>query len=894
VITVWRASVKNRAATDILVAPALRNTLLRQRAAFYWLLLIALLTVADAVASVAFAQNQLGMGPAIKGSIGFNLASLGGALACSVLVGVVKPAWWRRAMVALVILPTPILLATSHNLTAGFAACALVWPCVWLGRELAGRLCPGLGVLPAWSIGAALGFGLIAAWAFLLGTLGVLRPQFVWPVLVMVTLVLGVTARGRLVRDARACGDWLRRPIDRWQLLLLVLTGITLACVWLNLLGALTPEIRSDATRQRLASAAQFARTGSLAPSDPDLAVATAPALGEILYGAALTVGPVQTAKLVNFLAGLFCALTIFALGRRFGGDLAGGLAAFAFYTTTIVGYLSQTAYLDLFTTLFAVVAALCLTLHARPSWRTITLAGVCIGLGVAIKVHFGYVAVGLGVTALVLLARRHSWRQAVALLALLVTVAVATAAPWLVRSYVLTGAVPGLEYGTASLTRGDGEHPAELADLTDFGFGRSFMHLLAAPFTTTFLSYSFGGNQLYAPTLGGHIGYLLLALVPLLLLLRPRRTTLALGAGALVASVLWFYTAQYLRYGLPIFGFVCPLAGAAFARIRATGCQRTAIRAMHALVIVIALAGVGARMQMPDIAHRFAFGRQSRDAFLTEYLSLESSGSFPVITLLNAEPAATRVLADFDGARLYTPVRISNPSTTVDGLSFVGTDQAVLARLAQGGYSHILLDRRRWVVAGSDWDRVTAVNEDFLRRNTILLGGGEYSYLYRLLPPDQRGGKISWTRGAELLPNGGFETPGDKAPAGWTALGQPKQDGSGRFSHTGQGAVLLTGQAELAATVAVTPNTTYLFADATRSVQEYGMTNIRIEWHDPSGKVISVTEEHMPASPQVYHTFSMLATAPGNAATATIHVQAVRGDVWFDDLSLRVWAGGK
>ena len=48
---------------------------------------------------------------------------------------------------------------------------------------------------------------------------------------------------------------------------------------------------------------------------------------------------------------------------------------------------------------------------------------------------------------------------------------------------------------------------------------------------------------------------------------------------------------------------------------------------------------------------------------------------------------------------------------------------------------------------------------------------------------------------------------------------------------------------------------------------------------------------EVVPASSRGYHTFSMLATAPAGAATATVHAKAEAGAVWFDDVSLRAVA---
>lgn len=196
----------------------------------------------------------------------------------------------------------------------------------------------------------------------------------------------------------------------------------------------------------------------------------------------ALTIGPLQTAKLLTFLAGLGCTVVIFALGRRLGGDQAGGVAAFVFYSLPMVVELSQTAYLDLFTTLFGVTAALVIVSRERPDGRSAIAAGVCLGLGVAVKVHFGYVAVGLAVTAALLSVRRGGGVAVARSLALLTVVAMLTAAPWLARSYLLTGQVPGVELGARALLRAADERPAAMADLTKFGYGRSPADLARLP----------------------------------------------------------------------------------------------------------------------------------------------------------------------------------------------------------------------------------------------------------------------------------------------------------------------------------------------------------------------------------------------------------------------------
>lgn len=123
----------------------------------------------------------------------------------------------------------------------------------------------------------------------------------------------------------------------------------------------------------------------------------------------------------------------------------------------------------------------------------------------------------------------------------------------------------------------------------------------------------------------------------------------------------------------------------------------------------------------------------------------------------------------------------------------------------------------------------MTVITEDFLRRNTLLVGGGNYSYLYRILPPDQRG-KGAWAHGHELLPGGGFESPGDFGPTGWQTVGNPRLDLGGVDSHSGHGAILLAAGNALHIDAPVTANTQYLFSSASLSAKGYGGFQMSIE----------------------------------------------------------------
>lgn len=851
--------------------------------AITWLALAGVLALAGAIVAIAPPKS---LTPDVgQVDLWFNSGVLGLLVAISVAIGLIRPAWWRQTMAALVVLPVPVLLSTSHNLLAGGALLALLAPMVWLGHELAVALLHEADASNAWPIGGVFGFGIIACLGFTLGELGLLRPQVIWPILLIIMVVLALTARHRLLVDLSALCAWLRRPIARDPLPLL-LAGAGIAVYWINLIGALAPEITSDPVRQRLATAARFAAAGQLTANNPALAVAKAPAAGEIAYATALAIGPLQSAKLFHFIIGIGCAAAVFALGRRFGGAQAGALAGFAFYTMPLVSSLSQSAYLDLIPTLCGVTAALIILSRERPDWRGALAAGICLGIGVAVKIQFGYVAVGIAVILSIASMRRGGVLTTARLVAILSLTAVIVAGPFLARSYLLTDNIPGLAIGTQSLARTTGQAPASLGILNVFGYGRSLGDLVRAPFDLMVRSDAFTGDttRRYWGPFGGHLGFLLFGLAPLLLLtrLRSRRLVLALLAGAVTAFLLWFYTAQYLRYGLPIFALLCPVAGIAYTATHARIHDNAGRTISNGLLLFLAAATVVVGVSVPNVEWHYTLGLENTTSYLTKYLAC--CGGYTALRLLDAEPGATRALAIPEQAQLYTRVPLSSPGDGTPAPALTGADMQVLAWLDAGGYSHIIVDRRLLALLRPDWDQATAIDEDFLRRNAVLVGGDHNAYLYRLLPPDQRGGQHLWAQGNELLSNGGFES----ALTGWTATGHPQYDNSGRMSRDGSGAVLLTPQDTLVTSANVVPNKQYLLAHTTWSVGGSGGARLHLEWHDGAGHLIGSADETVPVSQRGYHTFSMLATAPAGAATVTVRLEVAQGNIWFDDVSLR------
>jgi hypothetical protein len=460
---------------------------------------------------------------------------------------------------------------------------------------------------------------------------------------------------------------------------------------------------------------------------------------------------------------------------------------------------------------------------------------------------------------------------------------AILVVSPWIVRVYSLTGSIPGVALGASALSAGAGDQSGALFDTKSFGIGRSLWDFVVLPFTTTLLGSRFGGDHFDTAALGGQFGYVLLGVFPLLFMLRNNRRAVALLAGAAISTFLWFYTAQYLRYGLPIIAIALALAGVTFVQIQRSLATSTQRKFANVMLCILILSGATARLQLPDIAHRYAFGLQSRDSFLTENL-----GGYAELTYLKSVPGVARILVMWDGPRLYSNVRMSSPFTTAGNLGAEGPDEAMLQYLREGGYSHILLDRRAASIQYFGWDHMTITNEDFLRRYTTLVAGGDYVYLYRILSPEEIGQSPAWAQGHELLPNGSFEEGEATHPSTWDLLGDPQYDRTGSESRTGQGAVRLAPGQSITATVPVRSGQTYLLAGANHGIDDPGIVELRIEWRDSGGETIATGGEKVISSPRGYRAYSILATSPQQAATAVVSVRTVDGQAWIDDLSLR------
>lgn len=728
-----------------------------------------------------------------------------------------------------------------------------------------------------------LGSGLLVLGALALGLAGLLTLPAVVAPLVALLAVAEVRWLGAFLRRRRRRRPGPGQPYwTAWQPGWL--ETALLGCIAFHLLAGYTmglaPEIMSDAVRQHLAVARAFADRHAVVAL-PHLALSYWPLHGNLLFAIGTILNGPVLAKLLHTATGALAVATVGALGRRYAGPTAGLVAAALVAALPAIIWELGTGYIDLFVVLYAALAALCL-LHWQEAGgaRWPLLMGAMLGFGVAAKLTFGFIAVA-AILALLLVAReRAPWRERTRALLLATGGGLLTGGPWLVRSAVLTGQIPGVSLLLDALGRGEGESPASLSNLTGFGIGRTPGALLLLPWELTIRSGRFGENA------DGFVGFAFLLLLPLLLLLHRDRGTCALGTLVLIPFLLWFYSAQYIRYLLPTLALLAVLLGAGFARLRRLSAASGGGDRLFGPLLGVGLVGVLATAALPYLATIAAFpgglpvrlvlGRESPEDYLTRTVP-----SYATLRRLDqAVPLGAPVAALQEDAQLYTHASLLTPFTGAPGLLYARTVPELVTTLQERQIGYVLINRN---IIPPAWGVPLLMQPDFLRRHADVAYATNNVYLYRLRPE----GLAATAAEPELLQNPGFEE-GQGAPAYWSPFGKPGYDTGKAAAHAGRGAVRATAADGYQQTVRVRPGQAYQFSYFARSDAPGALARLQINWLDTAGKMLIPTIEVVPVG-AAYAQQTMWAQAPEGAAFALVYVSAhAEVPCWFDDFSFK------
>ena len=294
-------------------------------------------------------------------------------------------------------------------------------------------------------ITTALGWLLIGFAIYLLGLLGFIHPLILG---IGAVLLAVLTLREEPWRNIQELHFvlWLRALPTVGKVFLLLLGAL----VTLNLVSALAPDIWFDSTWYHLPEAQLYLErhaTKLIYPSILDIS-SVAPRLPEMLFTFLLAPATQLSTlpQLLQWLTGLGLLLGTYALARRLVQPELAILAGLVVYATKIVGWLSQTAYIDLIQTYFGVAAMIAIFALKMPSnWPRRLLIGALVGGFMASKMQsLAYYPVFLLLLAGSNLQLDHgaknSWKEIALDIVCVTGISFVVLLPWYLEIWFVTG----------------------------------------------------------------------------------------------------------------------------------------------------------------------------------------------------------------------------------------------------------------------------------------------------------------------------------------------------------------------------------------------------------------------------------------------------------------------
>jgi hypothetical protein len=653
----------------------------------------------------------------------------------TVLARLVRP---QLTLFALAVMTAGVVIALATG--AGALPDLFVVVVIGLAAHTLGRL--ALGTLVSSSISSpletfvlaiGLGAGLLGLIALALGVLGWLRLPAVLVVVVPLAALaiwrLGTTLARRVdTRDGRALLSRAWHP--SW--VHTILLSVTAAFLGVGMILAVAPEVRSDAVRVHLPIVRAIAEQGQV-PALDYLGTARWPVNGHALYAMGFSLHGQLAAKMLHTGAVWLTVAAAGALGARYAGITAGVAAAALIASMPVMVWEAGVGYVDALPVLYALLGALCLLRwqnDGRIPW--LLLLGMMLGFGVASKLTFAFSGAALVLTLLIVGRGGATFRSRLIAIGWVAVGGLMTAGPWLARSIWLTGELPGLSLFLDAVRRGPGETPASLSTLPEFGLGRGLLGLITMPIQLTFRSQLFGEN------LPGFIGVALLLLLPTLVCLPRRRATATLAVVVFGQYLLWFLTAQYIRYFLPTLALLATLLGAGFAgfldraRNRLGSVMPTASFAVAGSLIVALstsplffIAGIVGYPGGLPVA--LVLGQQSQDAFLASTLR-----DYELLQRLNRlVPPGTPVGALTRAtSQLYTHAVVLTQDAGLPELLTASSEAELFAALDREGVEFVIVDRPS---LPPEWGSSLLLQPELLERHTTTIFAANDVYLYRL-----------------------------------------------------------------------------------------------------------------------------------------------------------------
>lgn len=341
------------------------------------------------------------------------------------------------------------------------------------------------------------------------------------------------------------------------------------------------------------------------------------PFLMEMLYTPWLAVGLPAAAKMMHYWTGALLVLAVVVLTRRHLSPKAAPMAAIAIAGMPIVLWEASTAYIDLATGLYTVLAVHLLLAYLDTDDRHCLVGcGAAAGFAASTKMT--------GITVLPMLVlwlvidrfiqrRQFAWKSATALAG----VGLLACSPWYLKTLIYTGSpVYPFFYSIFGGRDWTVQLAANYAALQKhFGMGHDAAAFLLLPYNLTLHSEAF------YDTPGLFVGPIFLVFLPVLALGRYRsRASVGLLLFFLGQLLAWFALSHQSRYLIPAFGVL-----AAFGSCAAVCDERLRIasRALMAAFVLTALFGLVTMIPAVMNTTPVVLGSETRADYLSRSLDV-------------------------------------------------------------------------------------------------------------------------------------------------------------------------------------------------------------------------------------------------------------------------------
>jgi 4-amino-4-deoxy-L-arabinose transferase-like glycosyltransferase len=488
-----------------------------------------------------------------------------------------------------------------------------------------GRAARRLVRLALWSQAAdlafalAFGLGIVATLLFGVALAGLLIPLVAWVVLVVGCALAG--AQWRALRDDAAGVVRVGRVVRRgsWFVRAAVLIG--LAFVVMNLIGDLAPPIEGDTVHQYLLTSREWVSARHYTQPTHIWASTLPGNMMMISAWAQLLNGSFSLATLViGFGFSLFFALTVYALARLHFGVIPSVLAAVVAYTMPDVGYLAQSAKVDMGWAFYEVLAlaAVFRWMDAREQQEESThwwllLGGICLGLAAGSKNQTFLSIALLGAWIVLRLALQRDWRWVLASGAVFAGGVIAAGFPFYLYNAIVHHN-PVYPVFADQFVQWFG---ATASPRSELGTEIAYPWTIAG-YLTNLWNMSLGhGPKFYLGFIVGPVLLLTLPVGMLLGYLRGQRVLWRMLAYAFIFSILWFLVKQAARHFLPGLTLLSVVAGYVLWRLSESRIWSRRWLEMAALLCLFGNLVVWLGVLYWNQSYRVAFGLETRTQYL-------------------------------------------------------------------------------------------------------------------------------------------------------------------------------------------------------------------------------------------------------------------------------------